>query len=123
MRVKRVTVLVALLLLGATPKVEKKAEKPQPPPVKMPEKLQPFVELSRQCAEYEKFVTVTQWQEIWRQTYDFATVDQWRPPQPPAPPENEDPAAAAKRLARTTIPIVIAEKVDGRECAVVDASA
>jgi hypothetical protein len=119
MSVKRLTVLVVLVLIAATPKVEKKAAKPEPS--KVPEKLLPFIELAKLCGEYEKQVTVIQWREVWKQTYDASTTEKWQP-KAPVVPEDETPAAKAKRLARTQIPTVTAESIDGRDCAVLDAT-
>jgi hypothetical protein len=116
MPIKRLTaVLVALVFLGATPK--KKAA--DVPPVKVPDKLQPYVELSRLCSEYEKQVTVVQWREVWRQTFDAATAEKWVTPPAPAADPNLPNAPVAPRRAT---PIVTAERIDDRDCAVLDAT-
>lgn len=116
MKVNRLTVLVALLLVAASPKPDKMGARGD-----LPAKLQPYAELARLCEQYEKQVTVVNWREVWKQTYDTATFESWRPEAPPEP-ENEDPGARTRRLARTTTPVVTAEVVDGRECAVLDGS-
>lgn len=119
MSVNRLTVLAVLVLLAAWVKADKKTPAAS---VKVPDKLQPYVELSRLCAAYEKQVTVVQWREVWAQTYDTAAVDKWLPPGRPDGPANEDAAAKSRRLIRQQIPVVTADTVDGRQVAVVDAT-
>lgn len=117
MPIKRLTVvLLAVFFVGAT----KNKKAPDVAPDKIPDKLQPFVELSRLCSEYEKQVTVVQWREVWRQNFDAATAEKWVTPPAPAPDPNLPNVPAG--MPRRSSPIVTSERIDDRDCAVLDAT-
>ena len=71
MRSALFSVVLFIVLAGAV----RAADSP-----KLPEKVQPYVELSRQCTEYEALVNNRRWQEVWREDFDATKADKWKAP-------------------------------------------